>query len=934
MAITDIIKYFKQCYKADNASSVFLNIFSKNIENKVFIPTEHLANAKKDYLLFNSAKITKIFEKAYIYRKEKSLIYCTMFVSGKTTNEEGKIQKICAPLFFYPASLEEKDQKPKKIYKLAVERKNIEINTGLINSLLNDKEKSDSVANKIITRIYESEYVLFKEDILYFSDLLAENGIKIENKLAELYPVLSTEATVKRLYEKDRKNYYEIINSSAVIIIKKPKSMRGVIDELDSLSDTIDHSTPLKMIFGKKQISLPKLKPESHYLPAELSNSQKKIIDSAANNPITVVVGPPGTGKSFTIASIAIDHFNRGEKVLITSRMNHAVDVIADKLEQLSGTNEMFVRGGDKNYLYELKKYIQNLLNSIMPDIKDKNYLEMEIDNTKKEIFSVKKNTFFLDHKYNSLVKKEIKLSQFFNNWERGLIKQNFWSKRKHRKKHNYAVNKPFLYKIMSLIEENIWYKKSLIQNIIQITSKLNILYVFEKHRKDIISFNRAIRTRSDYNQQKIFGKMNFDSIMKLFPVWLVNNQGIYNVLPFEKEIFDVAIIDEATQCDIASCIPILQRAKRIVIVGDPHQLRHVSFLPKSDMTNFAHKNGIKDDIIEDYDYREKSILDFVLNMKLKKKGIFFLDEHYRSLAPIIRFSNKEFYNNSLKLMTESPLNQKASISAISCNGVRSKSNTNQAELDDIVSYLVTIFKSQKNFVKESCQSIGIVTPFRQQADFIYKRLLNLFTIKQLEKHDVLVGTAHSFQGEERDVVLLSLCADDNTHINTFRFMSKPDVLNVSITRARGSQIVYYSFDEKKLGEDILVRKYIEYIKSFDSPLKEKDKSKDHFQDDVIDFLEKHNVKTYPDYEIGGLKIDIVVEYRKTIYGVDLIGYPGRLQESFPIERYKMYNRAGLEILPIEYSKWVLYKSSCTERILKHINYDFTREANAHRPRR
>src|SRR5262249_22291648 len=86
------------------------------------------------------------------------------------------------------------------------------------------------------------------------------------------------------------------------------------------------------------------------------------------------------------------------------------------------------------------------------------------------------------------------------------------------------------------------------------------------------------LRARTGGKQEDLFNKIDLEVLLTAFPVWLVNLSDIHDVLPLKRELFDLAIIDEATQCDIASCLPILYRARRAVIVADPNQLRHLSF--------------------------------------------------------------------------------------------------------------------------------------------------------------------------------------------------------------------------------------------------------------------------------------------------------------------------------------------------------------------
>src|SRR5262249_56424520 len=88
-------------------------------------------------------------------------------------------------------------------------------------------------------------------------------------------------------------------------------------------------------------------------------------LELAATSPLTLVIGPPGTGKSFTIAALAMEHLCRGQSVLVASKMNHAVDVIGNKIEQQMGLKGCVIRGGGKRYLKDLKSYLDQLLSGM-----------------------------------------------------------------------------------------------------------------------------------------------------------------------------------------------------------------------------------------------------------------------------------------------------------------------------------------------------------------------------------------------------------------------------------------------------------------------------------------------------------------------------------------------------------------------------------------
>jgi len=361
--------------------------------------------------------------------------------------------------------------------------------------------------------------------------------------------------------------------------------------------------------------------------------------------------------------------------------------------------------------------------------------------------------------------------------------------------------------------------------------------------------------------------------------------------------------------------------------VGDPNQLRHISFLSKYRQLIIGNDYGMDEKDIEKYDYRNKSILDVVSENIKKQSRVFMLDEHFRSLPQIVNFSNNEFYNGSMKIMTEKPQHRKSvPLEVKKCNGKRNSKGINEAEAKVAIELIKEIITSEQDLDKSMSHSIGILSPFRNQVDYIYEKIVKNFTLNQMEKHNILAGTAYTFQGEERDIMILSFGVDHKSHRNVFYFISKSDVLNVSITRARTHQIVCTSVDPKMIKEDLLFRRYLEYVFSVSQVDKSSsssgEKIHDHFLKDVIAELKKLGIIHYPAYSIAGLTIDIVIEYDNRTFGIDLIGCPGIFEDSFSLDRYKMYFRAGLQIIPLEYSGWYFSKERCINKIKEIILYE------------
>jgi len=183
-------------------------------------------------------------------------------------------------------------------------------------------------------------------------------------------------------------------------------------------------------------------------------------------------------------------------------------------------------------------------------------------------------------------------------------------------------------------------------------------------------------------------------------------------------------------------------------------------------------------------------------------------------MPDIIDFSNQYFYDGQLRIMTAQPKTlQKQHVFLHKVAGKRYKSGYNKIEAQSVLTFLSTLLKKQSPL--NDPLSIGIVSPFSAQANHLQRQLTKSFSAEVIERYQILVGTPHHFQGEERDIILISLALDNQTHAAAFHYLNKEDVFNVSITRARKEQYVFHSFDLEKLNPKTLTARYLQRLTHF-----------------------------------------------------------------------------------------------------------------------
>jgi superfamily I DNA and/or RNA helicase len=921
MHIPNTIQYFHDCYRADNRELVIFDFLDRKVENKVFIEgEEELLNNQSPIKAIEAIKAENILKKLEVFQKEKELLYGSFFVCGHYVNFKGVTKRLCAPLFYYPAEIEYKED----FYYVSIKSNEQRINYPLINLLMKDTDGDI---------FHDSLFQNFTKDFIKFGDM--SHLMKISKKY---FPSMNTDYVlgypqnisiktvrnkIKELGENNSDNLV-LLPTSILGIVAKSTQTRGVLNELSELVQVDDFSTPLKSLFSNA-IELPQKKSYSRgELPMILSDAQNAILESGAVNPLTLIIGPPGTGKTYTIGALAIEHMSRGESVLIASRTDEAVDVIAEKIKSQIGIDKCVVRGGRKRiYSTPLNRFLKSLLTRV----RKLRYLLQEFDVYEKFTeYDLAKTIFDID---SSIQNRREWIEDLENTFYREIENELKWGTHLSIEDKNFWNNLKTQYlKFKNKIQVPIWeHSQKLhhydqvqldkVQRLIRMKYISQILEVLRENWGDLKEFYEALKLASDTDRLSRFNKIDFQVVLKAFPIWLTNLSEVKDVLPFEKEMFDVVIIDEATQCDIASCLPLIQRAKRVVIAGDPNQLRHVSFLSRGMQNMLREKYELQTVDREKLNYRDRSILDLVLGALNRGEQVAMLDEHFRSHASIISFSNKKFYGEELKIMTSRPDEIDSKIVFFHCDGNRTKDGSNQIEVQKLLGEVRLLIDTEFEINDDLCASIGILSPFRGQVDALTEKMLTDFLVGEIEKHRIRVGTAYSFQGEERDIMFLSFAVDSSSHHSAFSHINKEDVFNVSITRARNKQFIFLSFTNKDLKGKSLIRDYLSENEKQVKHRYSENVVHDQFLEEVKSKLLVWDIKLHwVGFSIAGTTVDLLLKYNGQYIAIDLIGYPGEFLHSFGIERYRILNRAGVKVLPLTYSDWY-FDNEDTSKVLR-----------------
>ena len=392
--------------------------------------------------------------------------------------------------------------------------------------------------------------------------------------------------------------------------------------------------------------------------------------------------------------------------------------------------------------------------------------------------------------------------------------------------------------KLSRIVFENYWFdklKKTTHYDENHISRYIDASEKLEKYIEDYSLWRQLIEEQENEIQK----------ILSFLPIWIVTNLSAKNSFPLKENLFDLLIIDEASQCDIASALPLFYRAKQVIIIGDPKQLKHISLLRETEDKKTASENKISRLYI-DYAYSKNSLYDISERaIKSKNKSPILLNQHYRSYRDIISFSNEYFYDKKLNIMTDESKLVPDSVHPRGVKWVDVRGKTSQTKSPYNKEEAIEIIKILKSFNESNLKKIsfGIVTLFRAHMELI-DDMIN--TMKELKNMDITVGTAHKFQGDEKDIIIFSPAISPGIKQSTLNWIHKTtQLLNVAITRARSVLIIVG--DKKKCYDTGgFLKNLVEYAQSkkrlevnFDSPTEE----------ELFKKLTEERIKVLPQYE-------------------------------------------------------------------------------------
>jgi len=239
------------------------------------------------------------------------------------------------------------------------------------------------------------------------------------------------------------------------------------------------------------------------------------------------------------------------------------------------------------------------------------------------------------------------------------------------------------------------------------------------------------------------------------------------------------------------------------------------------------------------------------------------------------------------------------SLQLLRIEGQRGRNGVNEAEVERVLALISAhLAEYGGSPIKPS---IGVLSPFRDQVERIRLRIGETLPLERLREFRLLVDTPYGFQGEERDLMILSFAIDRESS-QAAAYLNRADLFNVAITRARERQVLLFSGDERQLPATHLLRRYLEYLEKPSAVWQPG--ATEAARQTLCAALQAQGVSVWNHYPLAGQVLDLFCRRGDKCLAIDLIGFPGEGEGFLELERYLVLIRAGLETLPLSYGLW------------------------------
>lgn len=574
--------------------------------------------------------------------------------------------------------------------------------------------------------------------------------------------------------------------------------------------------------------SEPREKAESLIFPFGINESQLEAVAGVFSSQVSVIEGPPGTGKTQTILNILANILLRDETVAILSNNNTAVENVYDKLSD-EGLDFLVAKLGNRDNreaffadtpktpesvstptppLQEIEEkterlkqflHAQNEVAKLQAEIDElnieRNHLlqwrqenleaeppASETDPLRKRRLSKQRITDLMAY-LTMLDGQPITLRNRIELWLNfRILRTKPFSTRDKRNATVHALQ-------LRYYDEALQEKEATLASFREILSNGDFDSLLSDATRSSMAYLKGELRNREWPEDS-FDSQNYRkkiaAFLKRYPIIGSSTHSIINSIG-SGTVLDYAIVDEASQQDIVPGILALGCARNVIIVGDRKQLPPV----------FSEIDLRAPDVR--YDCDRHSLLDSCAHVFGETIPVTLLKEHYRCHPRIIQFCNQQFYDNQLIPMTKDE-GEDALQLVVTAKGNHARGYQNQRELDSLLQVLE---QGETNQWDEASKR-GFIAPYNAQVNLSSTHLPANFVKK----------TTHKFQGRECDEIVFSTVLDKkNSNQKNLGFVDDPHLINVAVSRAKKRFTLVTGDDvfSRSNGPVAALIRYIEY---------------------------------------------------------------------------------------------------------------------------
>ena len=629
---------------------------------------------------------------------------------------------------------------------------------------------------------------------------------------------------------KNQEAFQYFKETAAAISLVAENGINILSMQYDKIRQVSEDTVLASYLAPQKEVKVPQM-PEAVIYPFGLNQSQKLAVERALSSKISIIQGPPGTGKTQTILNIIANVVRSGKTVAVVSNNNSATHNVAEKLEKKNADFLTAFLGSlaNKQKFLETQTDVYPNMSEWVMSTEERRQLDQETTVLSKELnemLNAKNRIAEIEQEFLQLNPEQHYFEEYYATYSDApteslgkLSSQKIlalWMEFEQHAEHEsrlgllqklsimFRFNRSALKLFLRSPELAIPYLQSQFYAVKrrelevekqELNCKLEH-YAFdakmdELTQKSLRLFQAELATRYHWQNNRQRFEMsdfrwNFAEFTREYPVVLSTTYSIKGTLSIDH-LYDYMIVDEASQVDLATGVLAFSCARNIVIVGDLKQLPNV--LTEDDIRT-SDAIWQRYSLDERYRFSTHTLLSSALEI-WQDAPVTLLREHYRCHPKIINFCNQKFYHGKLIVMTKDHDEPNVLAMYRTTAGNHARGHLNQRQID-VIQQEVLPRLHQQNF-----ESIGIITPYRDQVTAIRRQLGDTYA----------VDTVHKFQGREQDAIILT--SVDNVITD---FVDDSHMLNVAVSRAVHSLAVVTSQDPRndRTNYGDLMR-YIEY---------------------------------------------------------------------------------------------------------------------------